>query len=419
MNLLIKLRLFILLLIVVTQIFSPVLVVPGGEGFGGSVFRLVLLLSGGILIVTVGFVPLGRDARYALIAGGLLALWMMISLSWTDEIGVGIRHVSYIITILLLIYVLDILISGVDEFKFINRSILGLGCLVLAASFYELYSGNHYFRAHIQDVANYDISRSHIANELAWFTFGNPNDLAVHVAFCAMISIFFASRKLHYVLSAIFMGLTYLLCEKNDARLVILSLLSFGVVYSLSAFRKNATSGAFIAALAVATFAVVLNLALFTKDQIEFFDLAIFVRLQLVMNALEMAVHSLFIGIGAGGFEAEMWAGGLIGTTYGIVNPHNAIARMFAENGVIGLALFGFLLVGPLLTLRRAGHTTRLSVSLSATVAALPLLLSSGSDPLSSSTLQLAIALMWVGCRVTVQAGSETATISRSVNSTR
>jgi hypothetical protein len=30
---------------------------------------------------------------------------------------------------------------------------------------------------------------------------------------------------------------------------------------------------------------------------------------------------------------------------------------------------------------------------------ALPFLLSSGSDPLSSSSLQLAIALLWVGCR--------------------
>ena len=52
-----NMRQLVLALIATTQIFSPVLFVPGGENIGGSVFRLVLLLTAGAWLLTAASLP--------------------------------------------------------------------------------------------------------------------------------------------------------------------------------------------------------------------------------------------------------------------------------------------------------------------------------------------------------------------------
>lgn len=396
---LIKFRHLILFSLAATQILSSVFFVPGGEGVGGSVFRFLLVVTSGSLMLSSGFHLVSDSTRKALLAGGLLVAWMVLSLGWSNDIMGGFRQVSYVVTILLLIYVLEALIRNRQDYYFLAKAIVLWGCVVVAFAFYELQTGNH-FHSSLSEVALYDSSLSYITADLAWATFGNPNDLSVHLIFCcAVVFLYYRGFNGTSVLPLIFVCICVYLADRLGARLAVLSLLVFVAVYLISLRRRRANFGTFAAVSTNAVAILALTLGLILVDRTEFIDRSSFIRLQLISNSLAMSAQTLLIGVGTGGFESEMIVDGLTSLTYGIVNPHNAFARMMAENGALGLTLLGFLIFGPLAVLLRAGQTTRLSAWVGASVAILPLLLSVGSDPLSSSSLQFFIAFVWIGCR--------------------
>jgi O-antigen ligase len=191
--------------------------------------------------------------------------------------------------------------------------------------------------------------------------------------------------------------------------LAIVAVPIFIAVLATALPQRQASITALLATLASVTGATLVMLSLVFIEEAEFFDVSTFIRLQLISSGVEMAARTFFLGIGVGGFETEMWIRGLVGQTYGIINPHNAIARMLAENGAIGVALYGYLLFGPILTISRAGPNSRVAAFTAAMAVSLPLLLSAGSDPMSSSSLQLAIAFVWISCRVAVELGRDAA----------
>jgi len=408
-----RIRRMVLVLIVISQVFSPVLFVPGMEHLGGSVFRLILLLAGAVAIAGTGFKLVGKWPRRALVAGSVLAVWMTISLTWSPELFSGLQELSYVITTLLLIYVLDVLIRDESDFFSVGRWIVILGVAVTACSYYELYTGNHFFRSSLQDIAESNRSLSYIADDLAWFTFDNPNDLVVHLAFCFFVAVpmVSGSRIGKVFLLLFFLAVAYL-SELLDARIVILSLSAYTIIYGLGRLQKTPAATYMTIIGLLAAILVGLLLALRYVDAAEFIDVSTFTRLQLVKSGFIMGVHSLFIGIGSGAFEAEMWSGGFLGDTYGIINPHNAFSRMFAENGIVGLLALGYLVLGPLLTLPRAVKVSALTAFTAAVSIGLISLLSVGSDPLSASSLQLAIAFLWVNCRFMIGVGVDSASPS-------
>lgn len=411
-------RQLILALIAATQIFSPVLFVPGAENIGGSVFRLVLILTAGVLALKEGFRPISFWPRRALSAGMLLAAWMMISLMWTPDLQAGIKQIIYLAAVLMLIYVLDALIRSKHELIMFARTIWILGIVVSLLAFYELRSGNHFFRSAMQNVAESDRSLNYISENQAWFTFGNPNDLSVHIILSCFISglLFGRSIPRNILVFGFWVFAIYLAIEL-DARITLVALAAFAGVGCIALLQRKTSATALFVGMTILVGAGTLVFGLIFIDRAEFLDVSTFVRLKLVASAAEMASQTFFLGIGSGGFESEMWFGGFIGSTYGIVNPHNGIGRILAENGILGLSLFGFLLFGPVIALGRSVRTTQLSAFVAGMMLGLPLLFSVGSDPLSASSLQLAIALLWVACRFAVQQEDNLATATSDVGS--
>lgn len=407
MTLVLRFRLLILALVAGTQIFSPIWFVSGAESVGGSVFRLVLMLSSGMLMFTTGFQLVSFWPRRALVAGGLLTAWILVSLTWSPDIASGARQISYMITILMMIYVFDVLIRNVDDFLLFSRMIVIIGGIVIILSYYELKTGNHFFRSSIQDLAESDFSMSYIAKDQAWFTFGNPNDLVVHIAFCGFVSLllFERSKVVNFSL-LVYLGAALYLANVLEARIVVAATIAVLTLFFAGSFQRLASTNALMAGAVITAGAVALVAGLVLADRAEFMDLSTFIRLQLIISAIQMASETLFVGVGSGGFESEMWYGGFVGRTYGIINPHNGMGRMLGENGVIGLLLFVFLLLGSIIVLSQACRATKISALVAATTVGLPLLFSVGSDPLSSSTLQLAIAFLWIACRFAVNQGA-------------
>lgn len=390
---------FVMLLLVLLQVFSSVFFVPGIESYGGSVFRVLLTAFSIYLVISYGLRLTSMSAKKAIYACVILALWMLISIAQSHNVRLGIQQVSYIFTISLLIYTFDYLVQTEQDMRFLAKSIVFVGWIVTAFSVHELLTGNHLFHSQLLTISESDASLAYVAQDTAWFTFSNPNDLGVHLVFCS-ISAFFAMRSRRdfalYAFSSIFF--VYLSFEL-DSRLALIAFAVFLLVFVVCNIQGNSLK-IFAASVSASIIGLAFVLAaLIYVDDAEFLDVSTFVRLKLLASAITMASESLFFGTGVGNFEADMWSGGWTAMTYGIVNPHNAMGRLLAENGIIGLLLFGFLLFGPLLIIMRAQHSSRTGALTAAFVTSLPLLLSVGSDPLSASTLQLAIAVCWAFSR--------------------
>ena len=395
-----RIRRTILALIAISQVFSPVLFVPGTENFGGSVFRLILIVVSVALILSTGFTLVGEWARRALIAGSVLTAWMTISLTWSPELLSGLQEVSYVITILVLIYVIEVLIRDEQDLLSLGRWIVVLGGLITVASYYEWGTGHHFFHSSLQDIAETNRSLSYISDNLAWFTFDNPNDLTVHLAMCFFIAVplLWGSKAGKAALFLFFVALAYL-SDQLDARIVSASLVVFVILYAVARVQRTPFHNYATAMAMIGVILVGLVLALKYINSTELLDESTFIRLQLVKIGFILGSHTLFLGIGSGSFETELWSGGYLGETYGIINPHNAFSRMFAENGILGLMALGYLVIGPILVLPRATRVSALTAFTAAASIGLVSLFSVGSNPLSSSSLQLAIAYLWVACR--------------------
>lgn len=403
MNLLLRFRAQLLILIAATQIFSSLLFVPGTEAFGGSLYRVLLVLVAGLLLITRGVHHVRPTTRHVLAAGLLLTVWMLLSLTWSEDVGGGVRQISYVVTAILLVYVLDNLVRTPKDFGTLALTIIALGVGIIAFAFYELETGNH-FPSALLTVDDYDSSLSYMTENLAWFTFGNPNDLAVHIVICAFVAAIYLGGSLWRIAPILlFVGIGMYLSDILHARLVLVAGLVFLAVYLTCFLHNRAAFGALAASGASLVGAVLVGAALIMGARAEFIDTSTFIRLELLTSAIEISARSLMVGIGTGGFETHLVWGGFVGRTYGVLSPHNAFGRIFAENGIIGLGLFTYMLFGPLFLLGRSTHTTKLTAFVGASTVALPLLLSSGSDPLSSSSLGFFIALIWIAAGVAVE----------------
>lgn len=400
MNLSLTYRRFALALIAVTQIFSSILIVPGGEGSGASVFRVLVLLLAASFFFTVGVSSVSRWPGRAIGVAAALSIWMMMSLAWTPDVLSGIKQTSYLITILFLLYVIENTVKDREDFVYLCKVVSVLGVVIAILSIYESETGNHFFRSSIQDAADFDMSKLYIQDGIAWFTFDNPNDLTVHLALCCFSLVIWENvsivSKLLYIL---YFSIVLYVCNLLESRIILFSIILFIVMcLAIGKMRRPVAVGLLTKGVLIGS-GLMMLLALVLSAQVEGLDVSGFIRLQLIWSSIVMFFQTYMLGIGTGGFEAEMWTGGFFGATYGFANPHNAMARILAENGIIGIALFGFLLVGPAIALSSARVVNRTTAFVAGMTIAMPLLLSSGSNPLSASSIQFAIALLWVGCR--------------------
>jgi hypothetical protein len=117
---------------------------------------------------------------------------MMLSLAWSENVAGGLRQISYVATTVMLIYVLEVLVRGIRDFSFLSAVIVLSSIGIVCFAFYEIQTGNHFSSA-LLNIDDHDSSLSYITQGLAWFTFGNPNDLAVHVMFGCFVAAVYLS----------------------------------------------------------------------------------------------------------------------------------------------------------------------------------------------------------------------------------
>lgn len=394
-----KIKLLLLLALAVSQVFSSYWFIPGGEGLGASVFRVLLLVSAGFMFLRSGLQRVGPHQSRAMIMMFILALWMTASLFWSEDQSAGFRHILYVLTTIALIYVLSNLLETRSEYLYFTAIIAIVGVLITAFAFYEIETGFH-FRSTTFDDVLYDPTKVYMRQGLAWFTFGNPNDLAVHLTICSAFLFLVLNRVGLAAFFAVFMvAVDIYLFQLLDARLALVAIVVFVLAYAFLLGRRNVQKFAFpIALVPLATMAI-LGTAVSLSEAYEMVDTSTFVRLRLIGAGIEMATRTFLIGVGAGGFPAYIVDYGLTGETYGIVDPHNAFTRQLGENGIIGLLLFLFAAFGPVFVVARTRQFTKFAAFLLAIIAVSPLLFMISSDPMALSSLHLYLAMIWVGCR--------------------
>jgi hypothetical protein len=387
------------------QIFSAMWFLPGMQGFGLSYFRILLAILFVYFMSVNGLKNNHKMIKQCLYILFSIIIIMTISLLWSKDIDNGFRQISYFISTLALLYVLDNLIKDKSIFIFCCKLIIALGFAICIFSFYELNTGYHLYSNILEIVAN-DLTLAYILENQAWATFGNPNDLAVHLTICISAYFMYAKYfKLLDVMMLIFFVISLIFIFINiNARLSIFCIIAFiSIFYALkmpSVIRNITIYFCIFTFLVIITYYSTSAQYIYSKEYNTTGDLSLLVRARILLMSGEMALSSFLIGIGTGGFEAYIINSGMHQWTHFIQNPHNAFGRIFGENGVIGLILFILFVFPQYGRLSEKYPWTSERRAVAASVIILPLLLSSGSNPMSSSSLQTWIALLWVGSRV-------------------
>jgi hypothetical protein len=398
-------KFIVIFLLFILQVFSSLWSIPGMEGYGLSYFRLLLAAVFFFVFITNGFVKLNKNIKYSLYLCLIIILYMILSLIWTSDVESGLRQISYFATIFMLIYVLDVFIKNESDFILVNKFICFIGIFILIFSIYEIFTGFHLESQILVDVAN-DASLAYILENQAWATFGNPNDLAAHIAICifSLLIAFKLNGFLKLSIFLIYAAVSFYIFNSIEARIAMLAIFLFLFLYFILKFETSIRNFIVISSIViVGSIPIVFVSQLSSIYSNEFDvggDLSLVVRSRLLISSVDMALSSYLAGVGSGGFENYIMDSGSFQWTHYILNPHNAFGRMLGENGILGLVLF-ILLVFPSYGLIWKdydwGTGRRLIVS---ATSVFPLLLSAGSTPISSSSLQIWIALLWVGARV-------------------
>lgn len=390
----------LLMILTGTQVFSSLWLFPGLEGFGASLYRVFLAGLATLILITYGFRHLSNSAQAALLSGSALVGWMTFSLFWSVDPASGIRQIFHLTTILACIYVLDHIVRARQDFQRLAKCLILVGVGVTLFAFYELQTGNH-FPSSILLLDDHDSSLSYVSQGLAWFTFGNPNDLAAHLSIVAFVASIYLLQKSWWGLTAMVLFATSLyLSEVLHSRLILSALIAFAVLSTFCVGNTRTRTGIVAGIAALVLGAVMLLTLVVLRDQAEFVDLSSYIRLELLAASAEMSTDTWLVGVGVGAYESTIVREGFSSGTYGILSPHNAFGRMLAENGIIGLGLFCVLLFGPLFAMNRDAPVSRLSAFVISSVVVSPLLFSAGSDPISASSLGLWVAITWVAAKV-------------------
>lgn len=390
---------FFLLLLV--QAFSRSYSVPILQTIGITYFRAA------ILIVLIALILLKRNNNnitringVATVAISVLLLLMGVSLVWSPDRVSGIKQISYVLTTLVLTHLLSIILYNEGKYRVFCFSVVTVGTIVSILSYYEMTYGIHLFPSSAFEGASYDPSKAYMTEGVAWLSFGNPNDLSVHLCICIFLFVFLSNKGfLSFFLMLVYLIVNVYIILGNDARLVLISVLVFCLSY---AFFLCTTSVRLFSLLLLVFVPLAILGLLFVSSYIvntySIQDDSIYVRLKLLAASVQMAADGLFlVGVGAGGFARYIIDNGLLNQTLGIVDSHNAFARVLGENGIVAFLLFCFVIFGPATSLTQSMQGSRLGAFILAVLTCMPLLLSVHSDPISSSSMQLLIALIWVG----------------------
>jgi O-Antigen ligase len=388
-----------LVVLAVLQPLSAVWLVPGGEGLGISYFRVFLFAC---LVITATFATRQNSGliKRSLSAAIGLALLMLCFVPVVENLPNLFREMSYVLEIFALTVVMHRLLSTDKDILFLLRLVAVIGLVIASYAVYEIETGDHLNQA-FQPDAFWRPELSYKLDRQAWVVFGNPNDLCVHLLFagsCAIFAALISKRKWEALFAVVIATmLTYLALELSSRTVIIAFVLTILTLIFANKLGSIAVTLVFSALVFMFAISDQLEMAFSVQSDFGFFgDTSSLIRARLAVVGWQMLTDSLLIGTGAGSFEDYVLKWGYFPWTFGIVNPHNAYVRILAENGIVGFVLYLYILFRPFFfaVTQNSKHLERRI--LMALTAAISLSLIVGSNPTASSTIHLAIALVWV-----------------------
>lgn len=388
------------LAILTTQVLSAVLFVPGLQEIGFSALRAVTLVLALIVFARFGWSRIAPALSLGLGAMAFLLLWMTISLAWSQDFSAGIRQISYMATVLLLTYVLASMLNTPDDFRLFARLFLLIGAVVAAFTFYEVETGVHLFESKTYEDALNNPAQHYVVEGVAWFTFGNQNNLAVHIVIVAMMVTIVARKSLTgFFIALAVASVALYLATVLSARLAAVSIVVYFGAYVFLSTRRRLTAYSTLISLAPLLIICGLVASDFILANFQIADNSSEIRVRLLSASIEMVTRTLGVGVGTGGFSDYMASSGLQGQAGDFVDPHNGFGRVLGENGLMGLLVFMYIIFGPAFTVERSGAVSAYSVFILAVLVCMAPILSIASDPLASSSQQLLIAITWTATK--------------------
>lgn len=317
-----------------------------GAAFAPTAFRVLLVIS--LLPATVGLREEFRNAPGAVHRGVWLTLglilWGATTLLWSPAIANGLRvEVSLLIGFLLVLSLLGLSRgsdAGVSSLRWgFILALLGTG----AIGMWEVITGSHLAETTGEGDA-YVFSATAISA-----TLGNPNNFGVFILGCtpAILALLAGRRNLFglMALASIF-AFAFFLALNTESRgavyglLAVLAVSAFALIlFDIGYFIVAAFLGLVGAASAVAIFpARVATLIdpLIAKENAKSDEL----RRNLTRDALRYFEDSAFLGKGLEGFQPTLDTDP-VRLASKTLPAHNTIAQVAAEQGIVGLLLFG------------------------------------------------------------------------------
>lgn len=367
---------------------SPVL--PGSRGFdtrwlvsratfaGAVLGPIVGVRIGGanaslpFAVIIAAFVLVMRPPRSARIVGALAVLGALVLYGTALVLFAGGTNALGVVELLgliagfLAVWIIGVSLEG-GRLRAFLRFARYVHVVALGLAFVEFLSGFH-------------LPSAFITKNPGWegplLTLNNPNDLSTFFLFLAAMlmteTVLYRSAGQRTL--ALLLPLDLMIVALGGARL---ALLGFGAVIIMYLIfvkrlgilagpeRERATSsaGRMLALIAIASVGGIIVVASGAARTFSTIALELdtggstLMRWRALLESGRMAADSNFLGNGPGQFEEWMSDGRAVNYTWGLINPHNAVAEVFGQYGVFGVACL--IILGALMV---AGHFPRTPV---------------------------------------------------------
>lgn len=330
-------------------------------GFQMYAFRVVLLAGLLSFIITKQLVlyhsPLTKLVFYFLLCW---VLYATCSLLWAPDRNLALHEIMYL-SIGLMIYVF--LVSLSRNNRFFERNLYSAWIWTLlficVIAFWEIITASHLTGSYTEAMKKFPFD--HWLQNSPVATFDNPNHLAIYLCVSIALLYFFTLKKVYVVLNAALIVICSLLIFKVSARLgmlyVYFSTLFFLAIEFFTSENKSLLSRKIKTGLLVGLTMLVGIFALHPTKAVpkpaDACNGSDVMRKDLIMNGLYFTKQSYLMGVGAGGFEANIRDGHAKYFVGEMTNPHCYFIEVLAQYGVLVTGFFAVIFMYVLLLVYR------------------------------------------------------------------
>lgn len=346
----------------------------------------------------------------------------VLALSWSENLMSGVKELTNIAFGYAIYFVLRNVSAGITgKENMVPYFVWGMVALLLMAST-EIYLQIHFPSSYNTKLQ--ELWPGHFAYHAPAATYGNPNNLAVLLSGAIFVFVYILLRKKEKIGYAILICWTLAALWFTESRFSLLGvylLIPFGVYFYRREWISFVKSRAVFVALFVATVALTIVGAQFTKTNLAQVPPPVeieipsteeepmgssAIRYNLMLNALEFAKESNLRGIGPGQFPVQMTAQQGKYKTHEIVNPHAGGLEILSEYGIGVLSAWGAWWIFLFVLLLRNIRQKPVAVPLLMLLALLPISMANSSFLNSPSCWIYIALLLWTGDHALAQNGT-------------